>query len=53
MEVQIPPQPFFVSFCFSAGNFLFSTWAFWTSIRQDQSGVNIVLKEDIHRVEKR
>ena len=35
--------------CLSAGNFLFPTRALWTSIRHDQPGVNIGLREDTHR----
>ena len=40
-------------FCFSAGNFLFPTWALWRSItiKHDQSGVNMVYRK-IH-TEKR
>ncbi len=34
---------------FSAGNFLFPTWALWTSIRHNQSGVNVGVGEDTHR----
>ena len=44
---QLPPPPSPV--CFSAGNFLFPTWALWTGIRHGQSGVNIGFKEDTHR----
>ena len=49
--IQPPHQLLFFlfSFCFSAGNFLFPTWALWTSIRHNQSGVNIGLREDTHR----
>ena len=49
-----PTRLFFSSvfvffFCFSAGNFLSTTWALWTSIRHNQSGVNIGLRKDTHR----
>ena len=48
--IHPPPKLFlFFFFCFSAGNFLFPTWALWTSIRHDQSGVNIGLRKDTHR----
>ena len=49
---EFSPLPNFILFfllrLFSAGNFLFPTWALWTSIRHDQSGVNIALWEATH-----
>ena len=51
VEIHPPPKLFyfFFFFFFSAGNFLYPTYALWTSIRHDQSGVNIVLREDTQR----